>query len=464
MTMKLYTESYIEDIADAIRAKGGSGTYKVSEMAQAIEDLPSGGGGNVEPLTVKQNGTYTASGQADGYSPVNVEVQVPLWERPKECSIIDYDGTIVWTGTKSEFLSLESLPPNPTHAGLVAEGWNWTLQEAKEFVQTYGVICIGQNYHTDDDCTRVYLKVEDWNVGYITRFHVSIISGSVTVDWGDGSETTTTSGTGSKYLGHTYATVGEYVVKIKRNSGTYALGYNGSNMTFMYNGSATDGAYITSLQARKIEIGDGCVQLHRNCFSSMSYVSEVTIPRSLVTFGNSTNGGTLSGFTPVAVILPPSVTINGGGHFNASTRYISLHNVTVQNVTGTVSWVTSGAYTFACIVNTFTLASSQTNGPLYQVQAGTFTSVVGYSGRANRRNLKVVIPSTVTSIADYSFTNYRGSIYLLPTTPPSLANTRGVNAFDHFYVPYSEDHSVLDAYKTATNWSSFASKMEEGQP
>lgn len=45
MTMKLYTESYIEDIADAIRTKGGSGTYKVSEMAQAIEDLPSGSGG-----------------------------------------------------------------------------------------------------------------------------------------------------------------------------------------------------------------------------------------------------------------------------------------------------------------------------------------------------------------------------------------------------------------------------------
>lgn len=49
MTMKLYTESYIEDIADAIRAKGGSGTYKVSEMAQAIEDLPSGGGTDYAP-------------------------------------------------------------------------------------------------------------------------------------------------------------------------------------------------------------------------------------------------------------------------------------------------------------------------------------------------------------------------------------------------------------------------------
>ena len=41
---KLYSESSISDIADAIRAKGGTGTFTVGEMAQAIEDLPSGGG------------------------------------------------------------------------------------------------------------------------------------------------------------------------------------------------------------------------------------------------------------------------------------------------------------------------------------------------------------------------------------------------------------------------------------
>lgn len=56
MAKKLYTESYIEDIADAIRTKtGGSDTYTVSEMAQAIEDIPSGGGGTPTKLTP----TYT---------------------------------------------------------------------------------------------------------------------------------------------------------------------------------------------------------------------------------------------------------------------------------------------------------------------------------------------------------------------------------------------------------------------
>lgn len=42
--MKLYNENDIQDIANAIRDKNGSNSlYKVNEMAQAIEDIPSGG-------------------------------------------------------------------------------------------------------------------------------------------------------------------------------------------------------------------------------------------------------------------------------------------------------------------------------------------------------------------------------------------------------------------------------------
>lgn len=46
MTLKLYPEQDIQDIASAIRTKNGSSDlYTVGEMAQAIEDIPSGGGG-----------------------------------------------------------------------------------------------------------------------------------------------------------------------------------------------------------------------------------------------------------------------------------------------------------------------------------------------------------------------------------------------------------------------------------
>lgn len=40
MGLKLYTEEYIANIADAIRtANGSSDTYKVSEMAGAVAEL-----------------------------------------------------------------------------------------------------------------------------------------------------------------------------------------------------------------------------------------------------------------------------------------------------------------------------------------------------------------------------------------------------------------------------------------
>ena len=80
MAKKLYEESSVSGIAAAIRAKGGSGTYTVGEMAQAISDLPSGGGGewttagiafNTEPngaITLKPQNAGNAWKFAENYA------------------------------------------------------------------------------------------------------------------------------------------------------------------------------------------------------------------------------------------------------------------------------------------------------------------------------------------------------------------------------------------------------------
>lgn len=60
MSKVLVTESYLEDIADAIRSKNGSSdTYTPGQMAGAIEDIPTGGG--ITPtgtINISENGTY----------------------------------------------------------------------------------------------------------------------------------------------------------------------------------------------------------------------------------------------------------------------------------------------------------------------------------------------------------------------------------------------------------------------
>lgn len=63
MSKVIVTESYLEDIADAIREKtGGSDIYTPAEMAAAIIELPTGGGNNYS--TVAQQVMDFSHGEA----------------------------------------------------------------------------------------------------------------------------------------------------------------------------------------------------------------------------------------------------------------------------------------------------------------------------------------------------------------------------------------------------------------
>ena len=74
MAKVIVTETYLENIGDAIRSKlGGSDTYKPSEMAGAISQIH--GDPVLDALSVTQNGTYKASDEnLDGFSQVVVNV------------------------------------------------------------------------------------------------------------------------------------------------------------------------------------------------------------------------------------------------------------------------------------------------------------------------------------------------------------------------------------------------------
>lgn len=75
MSKKLYEESNIQAIAASIRGKNGSATtYKVSEMADAIDNIPTGRTPVIESKSINANGTYTAPSGVDGFSPVVVNV------------------------------------------------------------------------------------------------------------------------------------------------------------------------------------------------------------------------------------------------------------------------------------------------------------------------------------------------------------------------------------------------------
>lgn len=66
----------LKQIADAIREKAGTTDALAfpQEIADAIAAIQSGGA-TIEPLTITENGTYTAPDGVDGYSPVTVDVK-----------------------------------------------------------------------------------------------------------------------------------------------------------------------------------------------------------------------------------------------------------------------------------------------------------------------------------------------------------------------------------------------------
>jgi hypothetical protein len=74
MSQVLVTESYLEDIADAIREKNGTETtYKPPQMAAAIEALPDPS--VLDSKSITANGTYDPSDDdLDGYDEVTVNV------------------------------------------------------------------------------------------------------------------------------------------------------------------------------------------------------------------------------------------------------------------------------------------------------------------------------------------------------------------------------------------------------
>lgn len=76
MSLIITDSQNYSDIADAIRAKlGVQTTYLPSEMPDAIDAIPTGGGSDLGTKTITENGTYNASDDSlDGYSSVTVTV------------------------------------------------------------------------------------------------------------------------------------------------------------------------------------------------------------------------------------------------------------------------------------------------------------------------------------------------------------------------------------------------------
>lgn len=98
----------------------------------------------------------------------------------------DYDGTLLHSYTVEEAQSLTEMPSLPSHEGLSAQGWNYTLAQMKSNLST-GACNIGCMYTTSDGKTRITLTIQDAKYSNIPLVFQQTVANGVEVDWGDGS-------------------------------------------------------------------------------------------------------------------------------------------------------------------------------------------------------------------------------------------------------------------------------------
>ena len=291
-------------------ATGGAGAF-----SDTVVQLPNGGDHHIITGVDISNDTVTAAHLESGYTAHDASgtaitgTLVPGGgDQPAADAVrfIDYDGTILHTYSASEFLALSAMPANPTHAGLTAQGWNWTLEEAQEHVEDWEYLDIGQSYITSDGTTQIDITLHE---GRLAPYLGIAVNGEVSVDWGDNSTATTITGSSSSTqicTLHEYSAAGNYTIKITVVTGGFAFHSPNSAYSLLNdNKNNSNTARVYSNCVKAIRIGNDCTISSSNAFTSCTGVRYITIP---TTVGSSSTFTTNNCYNLKAIIMPRKTT------------------------------------------------------------------------------------------------------------------------------------------------------------
>lgn len=462
----LTNDSALTNTANAIRSKGGTSSPILYDetlgFKAAIDALPTGGGGEEADLyasstvpsgmqdgdylvdysgdmptgkiTITENGTDIDIAQ---YALADVNVSgggsTPVPALSKGVNFIDYDGTVVATWQTSEVAGKTSLPSNPSHSGLTAQGWNCSLANIKSYIADYpdAVVWVGQMYITDDGKTRVYIRLEE---GRLSPYLGLAVNGSVDIDWGDGTAHGTLTGTSTSTVvntQHTYTSSGDYVIVLTVTGTASIFGDEyGSQLLWKHDMTQTEVNSVYQNSIQKVEIGNN-ILIGDMAFSGCYSLSSVTLPSRITSIGDDAFSGC---YSLSSITIPIGFTSIGNDAFGYCT---SLSSVTIPSRITSISY---SAFYGCHSLSSVTLPDSVTSiGDVAFIDCFSLSSIT--------------IPSGVTDIYSGAFSGCYGLgfIKFAPTTPPTIIDSQALSDIPTdciIFVPTG----TLEAYTTETNY------------
>ena len=430
----------------------------IGDVGDIVEEVLVGPPTLIEK-TITENGTYDASDDdADGYSSVTVEVSGG-GVGGTDVIFYDYDGSVIASYSAADFANLSAMPENPTHAGLTAQGWNWSLADAKTYVASYGKLNIGQMYITSDGKTRLYYVIPKDSLTldlYLTLEEDTELD----VDWGDNSQHTTwASNDGDSSKSHTYSDGGRYTVAITVVSGGFSCKFSG---------------ILTDYSLKNVEFGSGVTSIGSEAFTGCYALTSITIPSSVTSIGYEAfvncktlrsitipNGATSIEYETFAYCNAlTSITIPNGVTSIEDSAFNSCQALTSITIPNGVTSIEDSAFAYCYALKSITVPSSVTSiGIETFAYCNALTSITIPNGVTSISSYtfyycyalkSITIPNGVTSIGNDAFSECYAlsSITFEPTTPPELDGDMGIPKTCIIRVPQGS----LSAYTSASNY------------
>lgn len=182
-------------------------------------------------------------------------------------------------------------------------------------------------------------------------------------------------------------------------------------------------------------------------------------------------GGAFENCTNLSsVILPSSVKGIGGWAFNNCTSLSSINlGGNILNV-GACAFMKCGSLAIELDIpnqESFLVYQAFSYSGITKIKSlGGISSLGHYDNFSYCTSLtEVTLPATLTSMTRFHFRNCTNlkTVKILATTPPSVISSNFSNCGSaKIYVPYSEDHSIIDAYRDT--WGQNAAALENDVP